>query len=50
MNKLAAIIGIFILSFGLSILLCCILPPGALVFVQAVLLIAAGAFFVISLC
>ncbi len=50
MKKLSSLIGIFILSFGVSILLCTILPPGALVFIQALLLCAAGVFFVISLC
>lgn len=49
MDKLAAIIAVFILAFGISILLCSILPSGALVFVEAILLIAAGAFFVLSL-
>ena len=48
MRKLASIIGIFILSFGFSIILCCVLPPGALVFIQAILLIAAGVFYVLS--
>lgn len=49
MEKLAALVGIFILAFGISIILCCILPSGALVFVEAILLIAAGVFFVLSL-
>lgn len=49
MNKLGAIIGVFILSFGLSILLTCILPSCALIVIESVLLVAAGAFFVLSI-
>ena len=48
MKKLAAIIGIFILAFGVSILMCTILPPTAIVFIQATLLIAAGLFYIFS--
>lgn len=48
MKKIATLIGIFILAFGISIILCCVMPPGALVFVQAVLLIAAGVFYVMT--
>ena len=48
MKKLALLIGIFILSFGVSILLCTILPPAAIVFIQAALLIAAGLFYIFS--
>ena len=49
MKKLASVIGIFILSFGFSIIMCCVLPPGALVFIQAILLIAAGVFYVLTM-
>lgn len=49
MKRLASIIGIFILSFGFSIIMCCVLPPGALVFVEAILLIAAGVFYVMTI-
>lgn len=49
MKRLATLVGVFILSFGFSIILCCIMPPGVLVFVQAVLLIAAGVFYVLNL-
>lgn len=48
MKKLAALIGIFILSFGVSILLCTILPATAIVFIQAALLIAAGLFYIFA--
>lgn len=47
MKKLSALIGIFILSFGVSILMCTILPYAAIVFIQAALLIAAGVFYIL---
>ena len=46
MKKLSAFIGIFILSFGVSILMCSILPSAAMIFVLASLLIAAGIFYI----
>ena len=49
MKKMAALIGIFILSFGVSILMCTILPANAIVFIQAALLIAAGFFYIFCL-
>ncbi len=49
MKRLATLVGVFILSFGFSIILCCIMPQGLLVLVQAVLLIAAGVFYVLNL-
>lgn len=49
MKRLASVVGIFILSFGFSIILCCVMPPGALVFVQAILLIAAGVLYVMTM-
>ncbi len=49
MKRLASVIGVFILSFGFSIILCTVMPPGILVFVQALLLIAAGVFYVLTL-
>ena len=48
MKKLSALIGIFILSFGVSILMCTILPYAAIVFIQAALLIAAGDYYKLS--
>ncbi len=47
MRKLAALIGIFILSFGVSILMCTVLPSTVIIFVEASLLIAAGIFYIL---
>ena len=46
MKKAAALIGIFMLSFGVSILMCTILPASVIVFIEAAMLIAAGILYV----